>query len=232
MRPALALALMAAAVALPARADTVYVPYAADELVGSARYRTEIAVANRGGSPARIEALFVSADGMRHPRLTTVVPAGGSASLASAVPAGAHGHVEVTGPAEMAVDARLVAYGQDGNTLSSEMEPVVSGDQLIPNGRWMVLPKLADTADAVTRLGIVTASDPGFCSLTAYVDSPNGERELGSARATGAAAVRRLFAEPRQALRASWLFGASPSAPSRLPRRRRPSRSGRRKASP
>jgi len=208
MRPALALALLAAAATLPARARTVYVPYAADDVVGTARYRTEIDVANRGGSPVRVEALFVSADGVRHPRLKTVVPARGSASLASAVPAGAHGHVEVTGPAEMAVDARLVAYGQDGHALSSEMEPVVSGDDLIPNGRWMVLPQLADAADAVTRMGIVTASDPGFCSLTAYLELPSGERELGSARATGAAAVRRLFAEPRQALGDASLFGA------------------------
>ena len=63
MKHALALGLLAVAAALPAHAGTIYVPYATDEAVGSARYRTEIAIANPGDAPAEVQTLFVTADG-------------------------------------------------------------------------------------------------------------------------------------------------------------------------
>jgi hypothetical protein len=188
---------------------TRYVPYVVDEAVGSARYRTVIAVNNYGASPVRVETLFVSAAGARR-RRTTTVPAYDSSSLASAVPAGAHGRLEVTLPPATAtgINARLVAYGRGGRPLSSAEEPVFTKAGLIPSGQTMYLQNLADTPGFVVRLGIVMADDRGSCTLTAYGDMASGAREIGSARATGVAAVSRLLAEPLQALHAASLGGA------------------------
>src|SRR4051794_41127953 len=135
MKHALALGLLAAAAALPVHAGTIYVPYATDEAVGSARYRTEIAVTNPGASPARVQTLFVTADGVAHPGRTVSVAPHGTALIADLAPAGQHGRVEVTGPEALVVSARLNAYGQDGSLLSSAVEPVVSADSLIPAGQ-------------------------------------------------------------------------------------------------
>src|SRR6476469_4613091 len=79
MKHALALGLVAAAAALPAHAGTIYVPYATDEAVGSARDRTEIVVTNPGDQPARVRTLFVAADGASRPGRTTTVAAHGTA---------------------------------------------------------------------------------------------------------------------------------------------------------
>jgi hypothetical protein len=199
MKHAFALGLLAAAAALPVHAGTIYVPYATDEVVGSARYRTEIAVTNPGDAPARVQMLFVSADGVRLPGRTETVAAHGTSVVAGLAPAGAQGRVEVTGPAALVVSARLNAYDREGGLLSSAAEPVVSADNLIPAGQTIHLQGLANTADAATRLGIVTAGDLGSCSFAAY--SADGA-ELGATSATGAAALARDFAEPLQALRA------------------------------
>jgi hypothetical protein len=196
MRPALAMALLAAAAALPARAGTFYVPYAADEVVGSARYRTEIALINQAASPAQFRTSFVSADGKSQRRQETTVPAQGSVLLTSAAPAGTFGHVEVTGPERTAVTARLVAYGQDGRLLSSALEPVVSADDLADRGQTFQLLDLAATDLFVSRLGVITADGLGSCSFTAY---DVGGEELASL--TGAAVLSRDLAEPLRALR-------------------------------
>jgi len=195
MKHVLALFLLTAATALPARAGTVYVPYAADETLGSARYRTEIALINDGASPARFRTSFVSADRRSPRRQATTVPAHGTFLLTGAAPASAYGHVEITGPAETAVTARLVAYGKDGGLLSSDLEPVVSAADLVPPGQTIRLLDLANTADIVTRLSVVTVDDLGSCSFTAY--------DLGGDTVfsfTGAAVLSRDFAEPLQAL--------------------------------
>jgi len=204
MRHTFVLSLLAAAAALPVRAGTVYVPYAIDEVVGSARYRTEITVANRGDSPAQIRTLFISADGVRHSGQTTTIPAHGSSLLASAVPAGAHGYVEVTGPAAMAVSARLLASGHDRGLLSSAAEPIVRAEDLMPSGQTVYLTNLENTAEVVTRLGVVTTGALGYCAFAAYAD----DFAFGSRAVTGAAAVSRDLAEPLRALLAGSTAGA------------------------
>jgi hypothetical protein len=189
MKNVLALVLTAIA-PLPACAVTVYVPYVADEVVGSARYRTEIAVTNHGDAPALVHTVFVSADGVRHAGEATTVSAHGSAFLASAVPPGAHGQEEVAGPPGIAVSARLVAYGKDGGMLSSDMESVASPDDLIPAGRTFYLsgPKIGlSVADAVIRFGLVTSGATGSCSFVAYGDTdPHEARPRPSAPARSA----------------------------------------------
>ncbi len=208
MKPALALALLTAAAALPARAGTLYVSYAADERVGTARYRTEIAVENHGSSPARVETRFVSTDGTRHRGLTTAVPAGGSGSLARAVPAGMRGRLEVTALPETVVTARLVAYVRKSRPRSSDEELILAESVMSPPGRTMYFRDLHASDGAVTRVGVVLADDRGSCTLTAHGDMASGMKELGSVRATGVAAVSRDFAEPLRALRVASLAGA------------------------
>jgi hypothetical protein len=205
MKHALALGLLAAAAALPAHAGTIYVPYATDEAVGSARYRTEIAVTNPGDLPARVQTLFVTADGVSHAGRTTTVAAHGTAVLAGMAAAGQHGRIEVSGPETLVVSARLNAYGEDGSLLSSAVEPVVSAASLIPAGQPIHLQGLANTADAVTRWGVITAGDRGTCSLAAY--SADGA-ELGASSTADAAALARAFPEPLQAFRAGSLAEA------------------------
>jgi len=205
MKHALALGLLAAAAALPAHAGTIYVPYATDEAVGSARYRTEIVVTNPGDQPARVQTLFVAADGASHPGRATTIAAHGTAVVPSTAAAGQHGRVEVTGPDSLVVTARLLAYGEDGSLLSSAVEPVVSADNLVPAGRTIHLQGLANTADAVTRWGVITAGDRGACSLAAY--SADGA-ELGASSLADAGVLARSFPEPLQAFRSGSLAEA------------------------
>ncbi len=209
MKHALALGLVAAAAAIPAYAGTIYVPYATDEAVGAARYRTEVVVTNPGDQPARVQTLFVAADGSSHPgdRMMggTTVAAHGTAVLAGLAAAGQHGRVEVTGPEALVVTARLNAYGEDGSLLSSAVEPVVSADSLVPAGQTIHLQGLANTADAVTRWGVITAGDRGACSLAAY--SADGA-ELGASSTAEAGVLARTFPEPLQAFRAGALAEA------------------------
>jgi len=198
MKQAFALGLLAAAAALPLSAGTIYVPFATDEVVGSARYRTEIAVTNPGDAPARFATVFVGADGVRHPARVARVAAHGTAVLAAAVPAGQRGRVEVSGPAALAVSARLNAFDGDGRLLSSAVEPAVSAASLVPAGQTIHLQGLVNTADAVSRLGVVTAGDLGACSLSAF--STDGV-ELGVTSRVAPRVMSRDFAEPLQALR-------------------------------
>jgi len=205
MKHALALGLLAAAAALPAHAGTIYVPYATDEAVGSARYRTEIVVTNPGDQPARVQTLFVAADGASHPGGATTIAAHGTAVIPSTAAAGQHGRVEVTGPDSLVVTARLLAYGEDGSLLSSAVEPVVSADDLVPAGRTIHLQGLANTADAVTRWGVITAGDRGACSLAAF--GADGA-ELGASSTAEAGVLARTVPEPLQAFRAGALAEA------------------------
>ena len=205
MKHALALGLLAAAAAVPAHAGTLYVPYATDEAVGSARYRTEIVVTNPGDQPARVQMLFVAADGASHPATTRTVAAHGTEVVAGLAAAGRHGRVEVSGPDSLVVSARLLAYGEDGTLLSSAVEPIVSAQSLVPAGQTIHLQGLANTADAVTRWGVVTAGDRGTCSLAAY--SADGA-ELGASSAALAGTLARTVPEPLQAFRSGSLAEA------------------------
>ncbi|HEY8022269.1 MAG TPA: hypothetical protein VIH93_14285 [Thermoanaerobaculia bacterium] len=205
MKHVVILGLLAAAATLPLQAGTVYVPYATDEMVGSAHYRTEVAVTNPGDSPARVQMLFVSADGVRLPGRTATVPAHGTSIVPGIAPAGAHGRVEVSGPAALVVSARLNAYGQDGLLLSSAVEPLVSAENLVPAGQPIHLQGLANSADAVTRWGALTIDEQGSCSFAAF--SSDGA-ELGATSRAAATALSRDFAEPLQALRAGALAEA------------------------
>lgn len=206
MKPSLAWGLLVVALASPLRAGTVYVPYVTDELVGSVRYRTQIGVYNGSNSPARVRTLFVSAEGVRHSGPTMTVRAHESALLPRIVPADAHGHLAVTGPAGITFSALLMAVGEDGRLLSSVIEPVVPVEELQPAGQAIYLdfdapdPVLL-TADSVFRLEIVTAEPLGSCSIVAYL----GDAKLSTTSTTGAAALSRDIAEPLQALHAAAL---------------------------
>ncbi len=205
MKQLLALGLLAAGAAIPLHAGTIYVPYATDEAVGAARYRTEIAVSNPADAAAQFQTLFVTADGVRFPGRTETVAAHGTAVIAGLAPADMHGRIEVSGPEALVVSARLNAFAQDGNLLSSAIEPVVSADNLVPAGQTIHLQGLTNSADAVTRWGVLTAGDQGSCSFAAY--SADGS-ELGATSRTGAVALSRDFAEPLQAMRAGSLAEA------------------------
>src|SRR5262249_47172971 len=117
------------------------------------------------------------------------------------------GRVEVTGPESLVVSARLNAYGEDGTLLSTAIEPVVSAASLVPAGQAIHLQGLANTADAVTRWGVITAGDRRACSLAAYrARRPRARRPLAGRRGPPRARLPR----------------AAPGVPLRLARRGAP----------
>jgi len=159
---------------VPAFAGTVYVPVAPPQKIGDVIYRTQVVVGNTGGAARQLETSFIASgrDGTQvgtAPAKATV-PARGTLVLTNLAPAGREGMLEISGPPELAVSARLEAVSRSGRILSSASLPVVGSDHVVPGGATAQLQGIGRVAAGVRhRFGLINLGlEEAACTVTAY----------------------------------------------------------------
>jgi hypothetical protein len=178
MRRSWLLALWAILVPLaPLAAVDAYVPLAPNLPLGASTYRTVLIATNvapLGGKAAVLGLSFLAqaTDGTaahRQPSSFTI-PAGSTLRLYDAVPAGAKGMLELSGPPEIMVSARIEALAANGNLLASAQVPILSGAGAVAPGQHVQLVGLEHSAaGAATDFGLVNlGSVTAHCTVEAF----------------------------------------------------------------
>jgi hypothetical protein len=164
--------------ALPAlplgAASDAFVPLGLNLPLGAATYRTLLIATNTGGTAATFGLTFLpnGTDGTtagRPPSFFTL-PAGATLRLYDAVPAGAKGMLELSGPPSVVVSARIEGLAANGNLLASAEVPIVSGAGATASGQHDQLVGLEQSANgAATDFGLVNlGSATAHCTLQAF----------------------------------------------------------------
>ena len=154
--------------AAPLRATDAYVPFAVNLPLGAATYRTLLIATNTGNTPFGFTVAFLPSgtDGTagNAPPSSFGLSPGTTLRLYSQVPAGARGMLAVSGPAELAVSARVEALAANGNVLASAEVPVVTADRVLGAGQHAQLQGLEQPASGGSA-GSGASADFGLLNL-------------------------------------------------------------------
>jgi hypothetical protein len=178
-KPVVLGSLALAAAFVPAHAGTVYIPFAAQQNLGSVQYRTEVVVANaaaKAGDAAasRFTTAFIATgqDGVQksRPSASISVLPDSTFVLTNVAPAGRDGMLEVNGPPQLAVSARLLLLSPAGAILGSTPLPAVGSADATPAGGTSQIQGVARTAPAMTQhFGVINlGTEAATCTATAY----------------------------------------------------------------
>ena len=158
----------------PLAAVDAYVPLAPNLPLGASTYRTVLIATNTGSEVAVLGVSFLAnaTDGTaahRQPSSFTL-PAGSTLRLYDAVPAGAKGMLELSGPPAILVSARIEALAANGNLLASAQVPVVSGAGAVAPGQHVQLAGLEHSAaGAITDFGLANlGSGTAHCTVEPF----------------------------------------------------------------
>ena len=142
---------------------------------GGSRWRSDVAVVNRGGAGAEVAVTFLAPDGPRE--RTATVPAGGTREwrdvlvslFGYADDASVAGALHLTSASPLAVTSRT--YNQSaGGTYGQFLPALVAADAAGP-GDLALLPQLRDTADFYTNLGLLNLGDGEAAVRVTLVDA-------------------------------------------------------------
>jgi hypothetical protein len=163
-RTAAAVAL-AAALAQPAIAATIYVPFADRLQAGAPQHRTELRLTNTQPSFGQSVSYRVFVDGRAGAVKTILLGPGQSRSVAPGVPAGSSGLIEVNTADGVAVGARLLVE-RPGNTPSALSIPAFVAESAAPAGAVIVLQGLGHGNGKETGFSIQNFDGkPATCSV-------------------------------------------------------------------
>jgi hypothetical protein len=208
-KPVVLGSLALAAAFVPAHAGTVYIPFAAQQSLGSVQYRTEVVVANvadvakvgtADAAASRFTTSFIATgqDGVQKSRPAapiSVLP-GSSFVLTNVAPAGRDGMLEVDGPSQLAVSARLLVLSPAGQLLGSTPLPAVGSADATPAQGIAQIQGVARSASAMTQhFGVINlGTAAATCTATAYRVS--GAVIGGEVRFTAPARSQTAFTTP------------------------------------
>lgn len=156
----------------PLAAGDAYVPLAANMALGAATYRTVLIASNTGNTSHSFSVTYsaTGGNGTTGQPASFGIPAGSTLRLYSAVPAGSRGMLELNGPPEIVVSARLEAVAANGNLLASAQVPIVAAGDARAAGAKAHLQSLEHGASgAITDFGLMNLSgSPAQCTLQAF----------------------------------------------------------------
>lgn len=168
----LTLALLCAALAVPAFAGSVYVPYVDELAIGDAQYRTEVWVTNQ--DPERIRGfeyymIRSLADGTQRPTEPVRRVMRPGLTIRLQVTDGP-GILEIDGPAAIVTSARLVRVDATGAAQGGTQVPIVSSENLVPAGETAHLQGWERNGNGrVTNLGLLNlANEQTQCLISAF----------------------------------------------------------------
>lgn len=154
----------------PLLAADAYVPLAANLALGAATYRT-VLIATNTGTTSHSFSVTYAATGNGSPGQPSSygLPPGSTLRLYNAVPAGSRGMLELNGPPEIVVSARLEAVAGNGNLLASAQIPVVASGDARAAGQKAHLQSLEHGAGAITDFGLMNLSASNAqCTVQAF----------------------------------------------------------------
>lgn len=199
---------------VPAFAGTVYVPVAPPQKIGDVVYRTRVVVGNPGEAAQRLTTTFIASgrDGTRTATApaTASILANGTLVLNNLTPGGREGMLEISGPPQLAVSARLEAVSRTGRILSSSPLPVVGSEQMVPGGAAAQLQGIGRAAAGIEhRFGVINLGiEEAACTATAY--RAGGARVGDPARFTVPPLSHNTISRPLAA------FGSAPFSDARV----------------
>lgn len=158
---------------VPLEAADIYIPLAANQVLGATKYRTLLILTNTGNASAELSGSFVLSGtngATGGPPATLSLPAGSTLRLYNVVPAGSRGMFELSGAPSIVVSARIEALAANGNVLASAQLPAFSADNVLRAGGHALLQGLEHTAaGAITDFGLMNlSSQPAQCTVDAF----------------------------------------------------------------
>lgn len=159
---------------VPAFAGEVYVPFASNRSINGTTYQTKVWVSNTGTAARRFKVRYIneSVDGTQGADTGTElsVPAGGTLLLGSIAPTGSLGMLEITGPPQLVINARIDAIGGNGSILSSANVPVVASGNVIKQNSTAHIQGIELTGrGTMSDLGLLNLSNAAAqCTVKAY----------------------------------------------------------------
>lgn len=168
MKKLLSTALVLAGAALPAAAQTVYLPYVQNETLGANQVRTRIWVSNSSDADRRFSTFFLTAgiDGTavraELPKVT-VAPQGTTIAAIT----GNLGMLEVTGAPQIRYTGVLETVNGQGQLLGSTTMPLIGSENVLAKGTTVFIQGLTKSASRASSLGILNVAQVASqCSLT------------------------------------------------------------------
>lgn len=155
----------------PLAAGDAYVPLAANTALGAATYRTVLIATNTGTTSHSFSVTYAATgtNGNNGQPSSYGLPPGSTLRLYNAVPAGSRGLLELDGPPEVVVSARLEAIAGNGNLLASAQVPILSTGDARKAGDKAHLQSLEHGAGAITDFGLMNLSaSAAQCTVQAF----------------------------------------------------------------
>lgn len=170
MKKFLSTTLVLAGAALPAAAQTVYLPYVQNETFGANQVRTRVWVSNASDADRRFSAFFLSAgvDGTAaRPELAKITVAPQGTTIAATVGNPGIGMVEITGAPQIRYTGVLETIDSQGNLLGSSPIPLIGSENLLAKDTAVFIQGLLKSSTRSSSLGILNlAQVASQCSLT------------------------------------------------------------------
>lgn len=155
----------------PLRAGDAYVPLAANTALGAATYRTILIATNTGTTSHSFSVTYAATgtDSSAGQPASFGLPAGSTLRLYNAVPAGSRGMLELSGPPDIVVSARVEAVASNGALLASAQIPVLAAGDARKAGQKAHLQSLEHGAGAITDFGLMNLSaSAAQCTVQAF----------------------------------------------------------------
>jgi hypothetical protein len=148
---------------VPAFAGEVYVPYASNQTINQTLYQTKVWVTNPGTDARTVGVRFIQQgiDGTKTAGKATNVAlaAGATVLLTNIAPDGTVGMLELTGPPQLVVAARLQAFAPGGAVLSSTDMPAAAVANAIAAKTTAYLQGIERTSrGTITDFGVLNLS--------------------------------------------------------------------------
>lgn len=168
MKKLLSTVLVLAGAALPAAAQTIYLPYVQNETLGNNQVRTRIWVSNTSDANRLFSTFFLAAgiDGSTvRPELTKIGVAPQATTIAAT--SGNLGMLEVTGAPQIRYTGVLETVNGQGQVIGSATLPLIGSENLLAKDVTVFLQGLVKSANRTSGVGIVNlAQTASQCSLT------------------------------------------------------------------
>lgn len=184
----------------PAHAGTVYIPLAPQRAVGTIHYRTEIVAANTGATASPLTTSFLpSGSASGTPAQVNLLPHT-TFVLTNVAPAGREGVLAISGGAQIAVTARIVATDSSGRVLGDVPLPAVGSGQAITAGGTAQIQGISHpVTGTVLRFGVINlGSEVAACTAAAF--RSNGSAAGSAVSFTASALSQQAFPAPLSAL--------------------------------
>jgi hypothetical protein len=195
MKKLLSTVLVLAGAALPAAAQTIYLPYVQNETLGNNQVRTRIWVSNTSDANRLFSTFFLAAglDGSTvRPELTKIGVAPQGTTIAAT--SGNIGMLEVTGAPQIRYTGVLETVDGRGQVIGSATLPLIGSENLLAKDVTVFLQGLIKSANRTSGVGIVNlAQTASQCSLT--FRQANGTPIGSAALVTVAPLSMRFFSD-------------------------------------